>query len=275
MKLTYPITLAQQGRGVGEGASYGREESGASLARSMASDGSFRGKDIEGGKQDSTMDVSIVSSLSNLHCRICYEDFSADEMQSDEVINLGCACARDQAYMHRECALKWFGSKPNTLCEVCGKEAKGLPLELRNKVEAAMQARRKALFNARRQAETMARIYITHALLPAVVLCVVATIVFYNVLGAGMLASMLTATLLSIASLLHWVICPRKHVHVGFVATLGVLFVLLGLGLGASTLETWMKVCCTSLFGYAGALMVVGTWLVCTQWWVSRRQGLG
>lgn len=61
----------------------------------MGTDVSFRGKDLEGGKQDSSMDVSMVSNLSNLHCRICYEDFAADEMQPDEVINLGCACARD------------------------------------------------------------------------------------------------------------------------------------------------------------------------------------
>lgn len=165
--------------------------------------------------------------------------------------------------MHRECALKWFGSKPNTLCEVCGKEAKGLPQELRNKVEAAMQARRMTLFNARRDAETMARIYITHALLPAALLGVVATVIVYKELSAGILASLLNAMLLSLASLLHWAICPRKRVHVGFVATLGVLFVVLGLGMGASKLESWMKVCCTSLFGFAGALMIVGAWLVC------------
>lgn len=58
-------------------------------------------------------------------CRICF-----GELCGRSSLKLECSCRGDLRLMHEECAVKWFGSKGNRICDVCAQEIFNLPVTL-------------------------------------------------------------------------------------------------------------------------------------------------
>ncbi|XP_038903076.1 uncharacterized protein LOC120089760 isoform X2 [Benincasa hispida] len=59
-------------------------------------------------------------------CRVCLIELG----NGPETFKMECNCKGELALAHQECAIKWFSTKGNRICDVCRQEVQNLPIEL-------------------------------------------------------------------------------------------------------------------------------------------------